>query len=274
MRRVRQQFRARGTLQPQTHLWGRKTLLTRARQARLEKLVAEQPDATLAELGRRLDRPFGPSTVDLWLHKLELSCKKRCPAAEQQRPAVAEQSARRSERLAGVSSAWLIFVDKSGANTKMTRWYGRCPVGPRLVGHQPEGHYQTGTLIGGMGLRGPCAPWLFEGAMEGKIFLAWVRQGLVSQLQPGDWVIQDTLVTHKVAGVRAAIEAAGCRLAYLPAYSPDFNPSENLWSKIKQILRRLALRTDSALLKATATAFAAIPTTDCEGFFLNANYAI
>ena len=125
-----------------------------------------------------------------------------------------------------------------------------------------------------MGLRGPCAPWLFEGAMDGAMFLAWVRQGLVPQLQPGDWVILDNLATHKVAGVREAIEGAGARLEYLPPYSPDFNPIENLWSKVKQILRSLAPRTGGELLKAAAIAFAAISTTDCKGFFLNANYAI
>jgi transposase len=187
---------------------------------------------------------------------------------------VAEQRARWYERLAGVSSAQLVFVDESGANTKMTRLYGRCPVGQRLVDRQPQGHYQTSTLIAGMGLRGPCAPWLFEGAMDGEMFLAWVRQGLVPQLQPGDWVIMDNLATHKVAGVREAIAAAGAGVVYLPPYSPDFNPIENLWSKVKQILRGLAPRTSSQLLKAAASAFAAISNTDCEGFFLNANYAI
>ena len=116
----------------------------------------------------------------------------------------------------------------------MTRLYGRCPVGQRLVAHQPQGHYQTSTMIAGMGLRGPCAPWLFEGAMDGEMFLAWVGQGLVPQLQPGDWVIMDNLATHKVSGVRAAIEGAGARLEYLPPYSPDFNPIEFLWKKVKK----------------------------------------
>ena len=185
-----------------------------------------------------------------------------------------EQRAQWFERLAGVASGQLIFVDESGANTKMTRLYGRCAVGQRLVAHQPQGHYQTSTMIAGMGLRGTCAPWLFEGAMDGELFLAWVRQGLVPQLRPGDWVILDNLATHKVAGVREAIEGAGAHLEYLPPYSPDFNPIENLWSKVKQILRSLAPQTGGELLKAAAIAFGSISTTDCAGFFLNANYAI
>jgi transposase len=187
---------------------------------------------------------------------------------------VAEQRAHWHERLAAVSPARLVFVDESGANTKMTRLYGRSLLGQRLVDRHPQGHYQTSTLIAAVRLRGPCAPWLFEGAMDGELFLAWVRQGLVPRLQLNDWVIMDNLATHKVAGVRQAIEGAGAQLLYLPPYSPDFNPIENLWSKVKQILRSLAPRTPGRLLEAAAIAFAAISTSDCEGFFLNAQYAI
>ena len=110
--------------------------------------------------------------------------------------------------------------------------------------------------------------------MDGELFLAWVRQGLVPALQPGDLVIMDNLATHKVAGVREAIESAGARLRYLPPYSPDFNPIENMWSKIKQRLRSLAPRTGAELLQAAAHAFAAISPADCQGFFLHAQYAI
>lgn len=172
-----------------------------------------------------------------------------------------------------VPSARLVFVDESGANTKLTRLYGRAPVGQRLRARQPHGHYQTSTLIAGVRLRGPCAPWVFEGAMDGEMFLAWVRQGLVPTLQPADVVILDNLATHKVSGVREAIEAVGARLLYLPPYSPDFNPIENLWSKVKQILRSRSPRTAAELLHAVAVAFAAISTADCHGFFLHAQYA-
>jgi transposase len=172
-----------------------------------------------------------------------------------------------------VRTTRLVFVDERGANTKMTRFYGRCPVGQRLVARVPHGHYQTSTLIAGVRLRGPCAPWLFEGAMDGEMFLAWVRQGLAPTLQPDDVVIMDNLATHKVAGVRQAIGAVGARWVYLPPYSPDFNPIENLWSKVKSILRSLSPRTTDELLQAVALAFAAISTADCLGFSLHAQYA-
>ena len=155
----------------------------------------------------------------------------------------------------------------------MTRLCGRGPVGERLVASVPHGHYQTNTLISAVRLSGPCAPWLFEGAMDGEMFLAWVRQGLAPALQANDLVILDNLATHKVAGVREAIEATGAQLRYLPPYSPDFNPIENLWSKVKQSLRRQAPRTWGELLQAAKVAFAAISTADCRAFFLHAKYA-
>jgi transposase len=186
---------------------------------------------------------------------------------------VAERRAGWHDLLAGEPATGLVFVDESGASTKMTRLRGRAPEGQRVVGRVPHGHYQTTTLVAGIRLTGPCAPWLFEGAMDGEMFLAWVVQGLVPTLQKEDLVIMDNLATHKVSGVVEAIEAAGARLLYLPPYSPDFNPIENMWSKIKQILRSLAPRTEPELILTAKLAFETVSPTDCKGFFSNARYA-
>jgi transposase len=180
---------------------------------------------------------------------------------------VAAKRANWPESLAGESPAHLVFVDESGASTRMTRWRGRALAGHRLVARIPHGHYPTSTLIAGVRRRGACAPWLFDGAMDGEMFLAWVRQGLAGVLQVGDLVIMDNLATHKVAGVREAIEAAGARLLYLPPYSPDFNPIENMGSKIKQSRRSLSPRTRNELLVAAGLAFDTILPADCRGFF-------
>ncbi len=110
--------------------------------------------------------------------------------------------------------------------------------------------------------------------MNGEMFLAWVRQGLVPTLRPGDVVILDNLSTHKIRGVREALEAVGARLLYLPPYSPDFNPIEPMWSKIKQTLRSHAPRTQEELLQAAQRALDSISTLDCTGFFFSAQYAI
>lgn len=177
------------------------------------------------------------------------------------------------EQLAAEPVGARVFVDESGVNTKMTRLRGRALGGQRLRASVPHGHYQASTLIAGIRSTGPCAPWLFDGAMNGEMFLAWVRQGLVPTLRPGDVVILDNLSTHKIQGVREALEAAGARLLYLPPYSPDFNPIEQMWSKIKQILRSHAPRTAGELLPAAKAAFNSISAADCQGFFFSAKYA-
>ena len=199
--------------------------------------------------------------------------KKTLHAAEQSRPDVAEQRKQWPQRLAGVSANQLVFVDESGANTQMTRRYGRSPVGQRLACAVPQGHYQTTTLIAAVRLKGAQAPWLFDGAMDGELFLAWVKQGLVPCLQRDDVVVMDNLATHKVAGVREAIAGSGARLEYLPPYSPDFNPIEPMWSKVKQGLKSREPRNARQLFKAASAAFATVTPTDCQGFFLNAGYA-
>jgi len=155
----------------------------------------------------------------------------------------------------------------------MTRLRGRALGGERLRARIPHGRYQTSTLISGIRLKGPCSPWLFEGPMDGEMFLAWLRQGLAPRLRTGEVVVLDNLATHKIRGVREVIEAAGARLLYLPPYSPDFNPIEPMWSKIKQILRSHAPRTDEQLLLAAKTAFQSISAADCKGFFFSAQYA-
>lgn len=199
--------------------------------------------------------------------------KKTLYASEQSRPDVVEQRKAWLEKVADLPAAKLVFVDESGANTQMTRRYGRSPVGERLVCSVPQGHYQTTTMIAAVRLKGAQAPWLFEGAMDGEMFLAWVKEGLAPGLESGDMVVLDNLATHKVLGVKEAIEAVGARVEYLPPYSPDFNPIENLWSKVKQILKSRSPRTLRQLDRAAAAAFAAITIADCQGFFLNAGIA-
>lgn len=155
----------------------------------------------------------------------------------------------------------------------MTRLRGRARGGSRLRGRIPWGNYQTSTLISGIRFEGPCAPWVFEGPMNGEMFLAWVEQGLAPMLRTGEIVILDNLSIHKVGGVREAIHARGAHLLYLPPYSPDFNPIEPMWSKIKQVLRSHAPRSDEQLLLAAKAAFQSISAADCKGFFFSARYA-
>ena len=118
----------------------------------------------------------------------------------------------------------LVFIDETGANTKMARLRGRCRRGQRLVAAVPHGHWKTMTFIAGLRHDGITAPFVVDRPMNGVIFRLWVERCLVPTLAHGDIVVMDNLSSHKIAGVREAIEAAGAKLAYLPAYSPDFNP--------------------------------------------------
>jgi len=147
---------------------------------------------------------------------------------------------------------------------------GAVPWGERLVGAVPQGHYATTTMIAAVRLNGAHAPCLFDGAMDGEMFLAWVKEGLAPVLASGDIVVLDNLATHQVAGVEEALVAVGARVEYLPPCSPDFNPVENLWRKMKQILKSCSPRTRRQLYTAAGAAFAAITSADCQGFFLNA----
>jgi transposase len=131
----------------------------------------------------------------------------------------------------------LVFLDETGASTKMARLYGRSPRGQRCRAPIPHGHWKTTTFTGALRLGGLTAPMVLDGPMNAAAFLAYVEQVLVPTLTPGDIVVMDNLPAHKPADVRRAIEAAGALLLYLPPYSPDFNPIENAFAKFKALLR-------------------------------------
>ena len=140
-----------------------------------------------------------------------------------------------------------VFLDEMGAHTKMVRLYGWGPKSERVVSSVPHGHWKTTTFVGALRTTGLTAPLVIDGAMNGALFLAYVQMQLVPTLTSGDIVVMDNLSSHHRAGVRAAIEAAGCTLAYLPPYSPDLNPIEQLFSKLKSLLRKHAERTLDSL---------------------------
>jgi transposase len=165
-----------------------------------------------------------------------------------------------------------VFLDEMGANTKMTRLYGWGPKSERVIGLVPHGHWKTTTFVGALRATGVTAPLVIDGAMNGELFLAYVRQQLVPTLLPGDIVVMDNLPAHKVAGVREAIEAASCTLAYLPPYSPDLNPIEKLFSKLKTLLRKHGERTLEALWNRLGSLIATCSSTECRHYLLHCGY--
>jgi transposase len=154
----------------------------------------------------------------------------------------------------------------------MARLRGRAPKGQRCVANVPHGHWMTTTFVAGLRIGGLSAPMLLEGPMDGDAFLAYVKQVLAPELVPGETVIMDNLPAHKVHGVREAIEATGAELRYLPAYSPDFNPIEMAFSKLKAILRAASERTLEGLWKAVANALDCFKPRECENYFAAAGY--
>jgi transposase len=166
----------------------------------------------------------------------------------------------------------LVFVDETGAKTNMTRLYGRAEGGQRVVDGAPHGQWGTTTLLSSIRLDGSAAPMVIEGSTDADVFREYVRQVLVPSLRPGDIVVLDNLSPHKNAEVEAAIRAVGADVWFLPPYSPDFNPVEQLWSKVKAFLRALKARTLDALIDGIRDALRQVTTTDALGWFAHCGY--
>lgn len=168
----------------------------------------------------------------------------------------------------------LIFIDETWAKTNMTRLRGRAPIGERLVAKTPHGHWKTTTLIAALGIEGVVCSAVVDGAVNGDVFEAFIEQVLVPQLRPGDVVILDNLSSHKRERTRQLIEQAGAELMFLPPYSPDLNPIEMIFAKIKQLLRSLACRTRQTLWRAMQSVLDQITPTDAANCFHHCGYTL
>ena len=166
----------------------------------------------------------------------------------------------------------LVFVDEAGAHVAMARRYGRAAPGQRAVGSVPQNWGDNISIISAMGREGLRATMTVEGAVDGEVFEIYVREVLCPSLAPGDVVVMDNLGAHRVEGVRLAIEAVGASLVFLPPYSPDFNPIEKCWSKIKTALRAAAARRREALDEAISKAISAVSADNAQAWFRSCGY--
>lgn len=166
----------------------------------------------------------------------------------------------------------LVFLDETGVNTKMARLYGWAPKGERCRDSAPFGHWKTMTFIAGLRLSGLTAPWVLDGPMDGEAFRVYVRQVLAPTLRRGDVVVLDNLPAHKVAGIREAIIARHAQIFYLPPYSPDLNPIEMAFSKLKALLRQDPVRTIDALVERIGQTLDRFQPAECANFFQAAGY--
>jgi transposase len=167
----------------------------------------------------------------------------------------------------------LVFIDETWAKTNMTRSHGRCPRGQRLVAKVPHGHWQTLTFLAALRSDRITAPCVLDGPINGLSFTAYVEQLLIPTLRPGDIVIMDNLGSHKGRAVRSAIRAVGAKLFFLPPYSPDLNPIEQVFAKLKTLLRKAAERTVEDTWKRIGSLLSHFSLTECANYLVNAGYA-
>jgi transposase len=239
-------------------------------------LVDEQPDWRLDELIVAMrKRRISGSRSALWrfFKRHDITFKKSLRAAEQSRADVARAGRRWMREQGLLDSSCLVFIDETSVNTNMARLHGRCPRGERLIGRVPFGTWKTLTFVAGLRCDGMTAPLVIEGAMNGESFLAYVEQCLAPTLNRDDIVVMDNLKAHKVAGVEQAIEAAGAALRYLPKYSPDLNPIEMSFSKLKALLRKAAARTARTLRRRIGSFVPSLSAKECANYFVHDGYA-
>jgi len=201
-----------------------------------------------------------------------VSKKKTLIASEQDRPDVVQKRAQWRASQKHIDPEKVIFLDETWAKTNMTRRYGRSQVGTRLIEKTPSGRWETTTFLGALRSTGFIAPLTVDGAINGPLFRAWVEQHLAPVLETGDVVVMDNLSSHKVAGVREAIEAVGAEVRYLPPYSPDLNPIELAFAKFKKLLRDGAERTVDKLWDLCGRVLDEFTETECRNYFQHCGY--
>jgi transposase len=213
--------------------------------------------------------PLFSAFFAIWISLL----KKSLHAAEQDRPDVAAARKAWFKMQAKFDPRKLVFIDETAASTNMTRRYGRGTRGERLVCKVPHGHWKTSTFVAALRHNRVTAPFLLDGPMNGTTFLVYVEDVLAPTLKRGDIVIMDNVGVHKVAGVREAIDARGATLLYLPPYSPDLNPIEQFFSKLKSLLRKAAARTIDSLWEVIGSCLTDFSPRECAAYLTNSGYS-
>ena len=245
----------------------------------LRDRLAVKGDLTLDEIVAELASVHGLSvhrgSVGKWLHRLGLNHKKTLLASEQLRPDVAERrrdwvEARQPEMANKLEM--LVFIDETSLKTNLIKTTGWAPVGKRLIDHAPFGHWHTQTFIAGLAHDGLIAPWVLDGAMNRASFETYVEHDLAPALKPGQIVIADNLSSHKSPRVQAQLRAQGNDLIFLPPYSPDLNPIEMAFAKLKTLTRKAAARTYQALWSRVGKVCDLFTTQECTNYFKAAGY--
>lgn len=278
VRRLITRHRQEGTIAPKPHGGGREPTLTRHELEVLQTLVEEDNDATLDQLAQRLEQKtqvrVSASTISRALSQLNITRKKKSLKSSEAYKQVNQQKrVDYWELIKDVNLENLVFLDETGVNLAMFNLYGRSLNGQRAYAQKPKKKGKNLSIIGAITLTvGWLAGLSFEGGTTGDLFLGFVEEVLVPQLWPGAVVVMDNLPAHKVEGVREAITAVGAHLIYLSPYSPDFNPIENLWSKLKAYLRSAEARTHDTLHQAIKDGLNLVDLEDIRNWFAHCCY--
>jgi transposase len=264
---------ATGSIAPKPNGGGRKLSIQGESAEALRAAVRDDPDATLAEL--REATGFKGCVMTVWraIERLNITRKKKSlRAREQLDPEVIAQRREWGERTAGIDPDRFVFLDESNAKTTMTRAYGRAPRGERVVDHVPAGKSHWTTMMGAVRRDGTVAAMVYQGGTDVAAMEAFAEGDLRRIVRPGDIVVMDNLTCHKTAEVARLIAAAGAEVRHLPAYSPDLNPIEKVFSKLKEYLRSAAVRTIEGLIAAMGDALRTVRPGDILGWFRHSGY--
>ena len=266
--------RQTGSYEPRPHAGGVAPALDGDALERLRRLVEETPDATLEALRQKMSISGSRMIICRALQKLGLPLKKKSPhASERDTPGVQQERGEFAEEVESIEPGRLVFVDETGVTTAMTPAYGRAPVGERVESSAPAS-WESVTVIAALAPDGVRAPLAIEGAVNAPTFLAYVEQVLVPALRRGDVVIFDNLSSHLSPAVFQAIERVGAVVMPLPPYSPDFNPIEEMFSKLKEFLRRVGARAKAHLYDAIGEGLREVTPGDILGWFRHAGECV
>lgn len=266
-------WRETGQMEPLPHGGGFPPKITAEVDQQLREFIQQHSDATLAEIRTGCHLTVSLSAICQALKRLGLGRKKKVlHASEQDRPDVQHKRRVWKHRTCQIEAKRLVFLDQTGVNTRMHRDYGRAPKGVRVTGAVPDKHYQSSTLMGAMRLDGTVETFVYDGGTDIPTMLTFIESGLAPHLKPDDIVIWDNLRTHLSTPVIQAIEKTGARVWPLPPYSPDMNPIEQLWSKVKTFLKSAAARTKDALIEALESALDTITISDIRNWTINSGY--
>ncbi len=277
--RLFKRYETTKSVEPSPHGGGKPLLINSQQIDLISQLVEADNDATLQQLCTRLEEETGVKvsvpTMCRLLQRLELNRKKKTLHANEAETERVQNLRREYWMTIGeVKLSDLVFIDETGVNLAMTRRYARAKKGKRAYGKCPFNRGRNVTLIGAISLKAFLAPFTFEGWTNQEAFLTYVRKVLVPQLWSGACVVMDNLPAHKATAVREAIESVGARVVFLSPYSPDFNPIENCWSKVKEYLRSCESRTYLELDKAITEAINLVREQDLIGWFTHCCYYV